>query len=59
MVLFTVLHCDLDARQVDLNLYISRLMPLRCVTTQVAVTIHVVTDTHVESYDLLKVGVTP
>jgi hypothetical protein len=55
----TVLRCGLDACQVDLDLYTSGLMPLRCATTQADVTIQVITGTHVECYDIPKVGVSP
>jgi hypothetical protein len=58
-VLFTALHYGLGACQVDLDLYTSRLMTLRCVTTQVAVATQVITGTHVGCYDLPKVGVAP
>jgi hypothetical protein len=43
MVEFTALRCGLDASQVDLDLYTSRLTPLRCITAQAAVTIQVIT----------------
>jgi hypothetical protein len=48
VVLFTVLHYDHDAWQVDLDLYTSWLTPLRCATTLAALTIQVVTGTYVE-----------
>jgi hypothetical protein len=59
MVLFTALRCGLDACQVSLDLYTPGLTPLRCATAQVAMTIQVVTDTHVDCYDLPKVSVSP
>jgi hypothetical protein len=55
----TALHCGLDTCQVYLDLYTLGLTPLRCTTTQAAVAIQVITGTHVECYDLPKVGVMP
>jgi hypothetical protein len=59
VVLFPVLRYDLDAYQVDLDLYTSGLTPLRYATTQAAVLIQVGTDPYVRCYDLPKVGVSP
>jgi hypothetical protein len=59
VVLFTVLRCGLGACQVDLNFYTLGLTPLHCATVQAAVTIQVVTGTHVEYYGLPKVRKSP
>jgi hypothetical protein len=59
MVPSIALRCDLDACQVNPDLYTPGLTPLRCATAQAALTIQVVTGIHVECYDLPKVGVSP
>jgi hypothetical protein len=59
VVLCTALRCGLDTYQVDLDLYTSGLTPLRCATTQAALSIQVGTDPYIECYDLPTVGVSP
>jgi hypothetical protein len=59
VVLTTALRCGLGACQVDLDLCISGLTALRCVTTPAAVVTQVVTGTHVGCYDLPRVSVAP
>jgi hypothetical protein len=59
MVLFTMLHCDLGACQVDFDLYSSGLTTPRCVTAQAAVATQVIAGTHIVGYGLPKVSMVP